>query len=345
MGLRHPTRPIKLFSKRYWGCCKRFILSLIIILGLTQEVYDLMGVDSPMLGWGPTDEVSDVHNLSEFGITTVASNHSWNLSIFNTDNLRIESFEQVFERYYMPTEDVHYVTFILTDGDNVQWMMGDYFQNQRTYGSTSRGDIPFGWSIAPTMYDLAPTILNEYYENATLNDYLLAGVSGAGYYYPDVMPEEALRLNAERTNEYFERLDLDYTVVMGTRGMDTDKSTLQVYADQPNIKGGFVYANFDRYMGYRGEIWWYGDKPFVSARNALWNTPDLEVFANMINDYTVDPYSISGYTVIAVHTWSHTYQDVLDVVAMLDDDVKIVSPYHIMQLIERNVPHENARPV
>lgn len=313
-------------------------------LVLDADAYTRMGYDSPMLGWGSTDEVSDVADLSYYGITTVASDHAWNLSVLSAAELQIEAFKQNFDRTPIETEDVHYVTFILSDGDNVQYMLNNYFQSSRTYGAMNRGDVPFGWSIAPTMYDLAPTVLKRYYDSATDNDYLLAGVSGAGYFYPDVMPEEALQLHVERTNEYFKRLDLDYGVIMGSRKFDVYKSSLAAYANMSEIEGAFLYANYDRYMGYGGEIWWENDKPFLSARNALWDTKDLAAFAEMINNYDVSPYTIDGYTVVAVHTWSQTYDDVLTVISALDDDVKVISPYHMMELVKENIPHENAKP-
>jgi hypothetical protein len=311
---------------------------------LGASEYLRMGKDSPMLGWGSTDEVSDVADLSYYGITTVASDHAWNLSILSAAELHIDSFQQKFDRKPIKTEDKHYVTFILSDGDNVQYMLNNYYQSSRTFGAEDRGEIPFGWSIAPTMYDLAPTVLKEYYDNASAKDYILPGVSGAAYFYPDAMPEDALKIHVERTNEYFKRLDLDYGVIMGTRRLDTDKSSLEAYAMMPEIRGMFLYANYDRYMGYRGEIWWINDKPFLSARNALWDTEDLSAFAEMINNYKVDPSSIDGYTVVTVHTWSHTFEDVMNVINQFDDDVVVVSPYHLMELIQENIPHENARP-
>jgi hypothetical protein len=313
-------------------------------LALSANDLNRMGYDSPMLGWGSTDEVSDVADLSYYGITTVATNHSYNLSLFGAEQLRIDSFKQKFDRSSIETEDKHYVAFVMSDGDNIQWMMNGYLQDERWFGASERGQIPFGWSIGPTAYDLVPTVLNQYYEQATTNDYLLAGVSGSGYFYPDKMPEEALNLHLARTNEYFERLDLDYTVIMGTRAFDTDKSTLEKYANVANLKGGFIYANFDRYMGYRGEIWWENDKPFLSARNALWEIENLQEFADMINSYEVDPYSINGYTLITVHCWSHSFNDVIQVVNAFDDDIEVVSPYHLMELINENIPHQNAKP-
>ena len=329
---------------RDYGIANKGLYMYYHYLALSAEDFTRMGYDSPMLGWGSTDEVQDVSDLSYYGITTVATNHSYNLTIFGASQLKIESFTQKFDRSDIETEDKHYVAFVMSDGDNVQWMMNGYLQDERWFGSSLRGTIPFGWSIGPTSYDLAPTVLNEYYEQATTNDYLLAGVSGSGYFYPDEMPEEALDLHVARTNEYFDRLDLDYTVIMGTRAFDYDKSTLEKYASMSNIDGGFVYANFDRYMGYRGEIWWYNDKPFLSARNALWEIEDLRAFADMINGYVVDPDSIDGYTLITVHCWSHSFSDVVQVVNAFDDDIEVVSPYHLMELIKENVPHENAKP-
>ena len=39
------------------------------------------------------------------------------------------------------------VSFIGSDGDNVQWLQGNFFLgNQSYWGNPQRGKIPFGWS-------------------------------------------------------------------------------------------------------------------------------------------------------------------------------------------------------
>ena len=291
--------------------------------------------DTPILGWVPEDEVIGVTYLSEIDCNMVASNHSLNMTMFL--NLQKPVFNNFYPKFKKTKKDKHFVTFVLSDGDNVQWMMGDYYQNQRTFGHKERGKIPFGWSISPSMYDLAPEILDLYYKNKTENDYMTSGVSGAGYMYPDQYSQEALEVFLDRTEFYFKKLGIEYLAILGTREFDTDKSSLEAYAKREAIKGGFLYANFERYKGYNGELFWHNSKPFVSARYALWDYENLKDLANKVNQGIVSPSTESGYSMIVVHTWSHTYQDVLDVISLFDENIEVLHPKQFMEEISNNV--------
>lgn len=333
-------------SHRDFGIALRGLYFYNHYTWLGAEEFEKMGKDSPMLGWGPTDEGTDVSFLSENDIITLPTNHSWNMSIFASKDLKnTEGLTQIADRSFMETdESKHYVAFMLSDGDNIQWMMGDYYVNEDTYANPSRGDIPFGWSVAPLSVDVAPSILKEYYDNATTNDYFFAGVSGSAYFFPELLSKEALELTTSRLNDYFDLLDLDYANIMVKNTFKNDPSILDYYSDKSNIKGGLLSTYNDKYEQYNGQVWWSNDKPFLAVRDALWEIDDLDAFASKINDYDVNPYSIDGYTLVVVHTWSHSYDDVLEVVSKFDDHVEVVSPFHLMDLINRNVPHENAVP-
>ncbi|MDR2885221.1 MAG: hypothetical protein LBU95_00370 [Rikenellaceae bacterium] len=87
----------------------------------------------------------------------------------------------------IPSETgVHYVTFLLSDGDNIAY---DLWSLQAFYSNTIRGTIPMGYTITPSMYDLAPPVaLRWYYDNMTPKDYFVCGPSGSSYVFPSRMP-------------------------------------------------------------------------------------------------------------------------------------------------------------
>jgi len=74
---------------------------------------------------------------------------------------------------------VHTVAFVMSDGDNIQWLQGGW-RSDEWYGSPDRGAVPIGWTFAPAMESLAPVILDWAKSNATANDTFVAGPSGAG---------------------------------------------------------------------------------------------------------------------------------------------------------------------
>ena len=96
----------------------------------------------------------------------------------------------------------HTVSFLMSDGDNVQWVLNDWGNPEpdNWYNSPDRGSVPLGWTLAPSLSALAPTVMNDIYSRASPNDEFVAGPSGAGYSFPNDFPTAAVATaNAEET--------------------------------------------------------------------------------------------------------------------------------------------------
>ena len=78
------------------------------------------------------------------------------------------------------------VSFISTDGDNVQWFEGNFFRGNRSYwGNPDRGKIPFGWSCCfAHLAQLCPQAIDYALATRSPNDWFIEW--GGGYYYPDL---------------------------------------------------------------------------------------------------------------------------------------------------------------
>ena len=89
-----------------------------------------------------------------------------------------------------------------------------------------------------------------------------------------------------------------------------------------------------------GSVQWVEGKPCISVRQALWqdhSTP--ESIAAMLNNASRDSGSVDGYSVIAVHIWSETVDSLLKVAELLQDDVLLVKPDELVQLMTQQVEH------
>jgi len=329
------SQPINNLANRDFIIANQGLIITSIVRDL-EGYDDLIPMDTPMLGWG-TDEVSDVYHLSQRAITTIASDHAWNLSFLS--QVEREALSQISKEPVTFNENKHYVSFIMTDGDNIQWLVGnDYYFHEERLAHPERGSIPMGWTIAPLLYTLAPSVMDSYYQTATTNDEFIGGPSGIGYINPDVYPSQALSLNARRTSDYYEEVDLSYMTIIGSQnGFKENVDVMSFYANKDHIQGGFIFANFDRYMGYRGQLWWFNQKPFLSAREAMWDLDSLDPLANRVNASTVNPYQVDGYTLIIVHVWSHGYSDVVALSELFDDHVEIILPSQMMTFISEHV--------
>ena len=98
------------------------------------------------------------------------------------------------------------------------------------------------------------------------------------------------------------------------------------------------YGNYVLPEPANGSVKWVNGKPCVSIRASLWqdhSTP--QSIAKMLNAQSRNHTSAAGYSVIAVHIWSETMDSMLQVAELLDDDVLLVKPDALIQLMTKNV--------
>ena len=85
------------------------------------------------------------------------------------------------------------------------------------FGSPYRGNLNLGWSISPSIYNLAPTVFKKYYQavySSKYKDYFVVPASGNGYMYPSKYPYEKLGNYTKRLNEYMSEVDQKYVLIL-----------------------------------------------------------------------------------------------------------------------------------
>lgn len=297
-----------------------------------------MSPDSACLGNGDTSsgENIPISDCSSNGVYTVASDWASDLSTFSS--LRDASFYQHTFTNAPPSEtNVQYVTFITTDGDNVQWDIGDlagYFTN------AARGQFSMGWTISPTLVDLAPSILRWYFDNSSNGsnkDFFVAGTSGMGYFYPSMYPPSDLAIHVQKLSSFLDRADLDLAYINDFDSFERLDLWNQ-YLSQPNVAGLF-YDEYSLYSEWGGAILFSTNgRPIISTRDLIWAGVEepAEAIAN-INSYPCDTSSPDGYTLVQVHVWDETLSDVQTVVNGLASNVRVVTPDAFVKLVRNNV--------
>lgn len=92
-----------------------------------------------------------------------------------------------------------------------------------------------------------------------------------------------------------------------------------------DVDGMFYYPFGGGYAALHGEVWQIGSKTVVSPRFALWdNSTDpnstmlgVQGLIDKLKTMPKTPETVQGYSLIDVHAWSHTYDDVLAVATAL----------------------------
>lgn len=112
-------------------------------------------------------------------------------------NLSWHSSFPVPERTYTPpaavnseeltVENKYYVTFIGTEGDACNWVVG---LQSGAWLSENRGDVPVSWGWNLHIFDICPFIAGYYYDTGTENDGFISVTSPLGYAYPDLWGDD-----------------------------------------------------------------------------------------------------------------------------------------------------------
>jgi len=294
--------------------------------------------DARVFGWGDASSGEDrfVTVSSRLGVSTLAAD--WALNLSTLSSVRDSS---IFQKTYAPPpmeSEAHYVAFLATDGDNVQWNLGGlpaYFEN------SARGEFDMGWTISPSLAEVAPAALRWYYDRAacgTHRDFFVAGPSGDGYFYPSRYPREDLLRHVRRLDALMAKADLNLVQILDFDAF-ARTDLWDCYTAQPHIDG-LLYMDYSRYDAARGATLFSNGKPVVAARAMLWGGlpgADEASLVQLLNTAPRDPSDPSAYTLAAVHVWSKTLQDVKKVVDALDPRVRVVTPDTLVKLLRINV--------
>lgn len=347
-GLNHST-VIELNPKRVSALRDYAIMTKSLVFydenkedtALRDRIFSSMPKNSICLGWGP-DEFKNVAAASKQSINIVPADWSYNLTVLSSfPSCPLKQKASKLQEKISSKSPAHYVTFIMSDGDNQQWNLGTNFSSTKWYGSKFRGKIQMGWSVSPSLYYMAPTVLKMYYRNA-LKDSFLVSPSGMGYMYPSKFGKNALDLQAKQLNEYMKNADQRYLCVIDDSALDRN-DIWDRYTKEPNIKGIF-YLDYKRQDNYKGKIISSRGKPVVSCRNLLWSgIEDENSLVKNINNYVekgfTDVNEENAYTTVYVHAWSKNLEQVCKVQDKLKKNpkIKIVPPDTFMELIHENV--------
>lgn len=215
---------------------------------LRHKIFSSMKKDSTCLGWGP-DEFINVSTASKYGISIVAADWSYNLTVLSSfPSLPMTQKALV---NIPSSENVHTVTFIMSDGDNQQWDLGTNYGSHKWYGSPYKGKFNLGWSISPSLYYLAPTVFNLYYESAahgSTNDYFIVPPSGNGYMYPSKFDKDTIGVYINRLNNYMKKADQKYIAIIDDSSFYNNNLWNQ-FTIEPNIHGLF-YLDYHKHDNF-----------------------------------------------------------------------------------------------
>jgi len=309
-------------------------------LAIAQKVFTVYGQDaptpaamewleplSPILGWNCGDEFAVTDLSTSYGDIQTASNWSLNLPVLmaGTEKLSLPKATSFDPRTIDWNDSRSAVAFIDTDGDNVQWLEGNFFGNDSYWGNSERGKIPFGWSCCfAHLAQLCPQAIEYALTTRSPGDWFIEW--GGGYYYPDHFGSrrtnrwELLAQHARRTWELMKRTN---TRVIGFDFSQTDTTeahkACEVFAGQTDGLLAILVYQYSPNEGGAGKTFWVKDRngidvPVITARYSIWeHANDREragtpaKIAREIRQ-TVEntpPGQLPRYDWVIAHVWSY----------------------------------------
>jgi hypothetical protein len=199
---------------------------------LLNNFLSSMPPGSNYMGWWP-EEQPGVERGSQYGITTIASDWCSNLTM-HSGMPRTVNIKPIPPKPAL--QNKIYVAFILSDGDNLQYV--EHLM-RKLWNNPDRGSVPIGWTLSPAMLDAMPGALNYYWQTSTNNDNLISGPSGYGYTYPNSWPNQNL-LNQfiAKTEDYNRRAGFRVITIWNTITGGINQNVGQAFATHaPSLLG------------------------------------------------------------------------------------------------------------
>jgi hypothetical protein len=315
--------------------CGDFRTQVISQLGATR-VY----------GWGANcGEFEFTKGVSLGGGAVIPADWSTNLSVLS----RVTGADVAANNHPSPqpaTEDsVHYVAFVMSDGDNIQWIQNS-FPSETWWGSQYRGEFAMTWEMSPTLVMAAPSLLGWLYQSATLKDQFIAGPSGLGYAFPG--HHANAQAFALKSAIVMKATDMKVVTLLND---GTGLEAADTFLEQSQITG-VIYKDYNDYNAKSGALRWHNGKPAMAFRYLLWNNGKISDsppgVAAAINAAPASPKTDPrSYSLVNVHAWStwlgNSYgAGAMDAakwtVSQLGPQVRVVSVEELLGHLTQNLP-------
>lgn len=279
---------------------------------------------SPVLGWeGNVGEDVFVNPVTQYGHVMFASDWMYNTPLLMADyKNRQKGFMNSLDPRKINYGDAeHYTTFYMSDGDNIQWMLGGfdtstYYNNQ--YASETK--MSFGYALAG-LSQIAPE-QNTYLIGKKAPDVTLMECFGGGYFYIDTFAkyrnrEKTLSLLAQKVGIIMNQYGCNVLTMIGYDVNSNDsKQGYQTFIENNDNLIGIIVIQYSPYAGGKGNIMWFKNKngihiPVITARYALWNHEGNNIDTQGSPAYIADCYNKfveqetnPTFSCISVHAWS-----------------------------------------
>lgn len=285
---------------------------------LLEEVLAWLQPNVPVYGWEQgVSEDQFVARISKSGHPMIPCDWSYNHSL--TSLLYTERQQPVQAQSFNPKlidfdKKRNYVSFFLSDGDNIQWMMQDFATGFYDVPEAIEVKMSYGLPVS-TLSMMAPAQLHNLM-NLRRDECSVLEMLGGGYYYIDTYSQnnnrnDNLKIAAERLAVSMHRYHVG---LLGVMAMDVksvaSKEAYQTFVDANDRLEGIIALQYSPYAGGGGEVFWVTNKngydiPVITVRYSLWDRiHEREGSPDFIASKLKAEAQVESFSAICVHAWS-----------------------------------------
>ena len=285
---------------------------------LLEEVLAWLQPNVPVYGWEQgVSEDQFVARISKSGHPMIPCDWSYNHSL--TSLLYTERQQPVqAQSFNLKLIDFdkkrNYVSFFLSDGDNIQWMMQDFATSFYDVPEAIEVKMSYGLPVS-TLSMMAPAQLHNLM-NLRRDECSVQEMLGGGYYYIDTYSQnnnrnDNLKIAAERLAVSMRRYHVG---LLGVMAMDVksaaSREAYQAFVDANDRLEGIIALQYSPYAGGGGEVFWVTNKngydiPVITVRYSLWDRiHEREGSPDFIASKLEAEAQVESFSAICVHAWS-----------------------------------------
>lgn len=330
---------------------------------LLKEVLEWLKPNAPVYGWEQgVDEDQFVASVSRSGHPMIPCDWSYNhslTSLLYTERQELESAKAPDPRHLDFSKKKNYVSFFLSDGDNIQWMMQDFADRYYNVPEAGRVKMTYGLPVS-TLGMMAPAQLNHLL--ALQNpECPVMEMLGGGYYYIDTYSQLHERTgNLEKiAGRLAVHMRKHGVKLLGVMAMDVKseaaKEAYRAYVEANEQLEGIIALQYSPYAGGAGEVFWVRNKagydiPVITVGYSLWNrVHEREGNPAFIASQLEKEARDESFSVVCVHAWSRFDRNVYGAAAakqcmeLLDDRFEVVNMHELVWRLRMSHHPEQTR--
>ena len=295
-------------------------------LDLFEEALKWLEPGAPVFGWeqGIGEDVF-VNRASKEGNVWIPSDWCYNIPMTSMQYSKRQT--QVLAKVQDPntidySKKKNFVSFYLSDGDNIQWMMNRFVEQYFMNADAAEMKMGFGIPVGNMAMVSQPQFANIL--NRQKDEYTIMEALGGGYMYADNFgtyrnrPDELTAL-AHSVGSFMKQHRVKILGLMAKDVFSEEAARgYQAFVDANDMLEGIIVLQFTPYAGGAGEIFWVKnqngvDIPVITVRYSLWNFRNRnhprEGTPAFIADKLKSEADDITFSVISVHAWS-SFNDV-----------------------------------